>query len=68
METTTTKRKQGFASMSIEKRREIAARGGRETHRLGKAHRWSKEEARIAGHKGGSVSRGGGRRSRKGDK
>ncbi len=48
-----TKHKRGFAAMSKEKRREIAARGGRRAHRIGTAHEWTVEEAREAGRKGG---------------
>jgi general stress protein YciG len=51
-------RKQGFAAMGPEKRKEVARRGGQTAHRLGKAHRFTPEEAREAGKKGGrSVSR-----------
>ena len=49
----------GFASMDKERQREIASRGGKAAHAQGKAHTWSSAEARIAGKKGGSVSRGG---------
>ncbi len=52
---------QGFASMSPEKKREIAAKGGRAAHALGTAHKWTPEEAAEAGRKGGAISR---RRSR----
>lgn len=53
------KERRGFASMSPEKRREIASMGGRAAHQKGTAHQWSSDEAREAGRKGGSVSRGG---------
>lgn len=53
------KRRQGFASMSAEKQREIAAKGGRAAHSKGTAHEWTSEEARSAGRKGGMISRGG---------
>jgi general stress protein YciG len=43
----------GFASMSKDKVREIASKGGRAAHECGKAHRFSAEEARLAGRKGG---------------
>jgi len=47
----------GFASMSIERRREIAAKGGRTAHAKGAAHEFTADEARAAGRKGGkSVS------------
>ena len=48
----------GFASMSLEKRRMIAGMGGTAAHKLGKAHRWTKEEAKIAGKKGGGRRKG----------
>ena len=53
------KERRGFASMSPEKQREIASKGGRASHEKGTAHEWSAEEARSAGRKGGQVSRGG---------
>lgn len=43
----------GFASMTPERRREIAALGGRSAHAQGTAHKWTKEEAAEAGKKGG---------------
>lgn len=49
----------GFASMSVDKRREISGKGGRAAHIKGTAHEWTKEEARIAGRKGGMASRRG---------
>lgn len=45
--------------MSPEKQREIASKGGRAAHAKGTAHQWSTDEARMAGRKGGQVSRGG---------
>ena len=56
---TNRKERRGFASMSPEKQREIASKGGRAAHERGTAHEWSAEEARSAGRKGGQVSRGG---------
>lgn len=53
------KERRGFASMSAEKQREIASKGGRAAHQKGTAHEWTSEEARTAGRKGGQVSRGG---------
>ena len=53
------KERRGFASMSPEKQREIASKGGRAAHEKGTAHEWNTEEARSAGRKGGQVSRGG---------
>jgi general stress protein YciG len=57
--TTTHKERRGFASMSVEKQREIASKGGRAAHEKGTAHEWTADEARSAGRKGGQVSRGG---------
>ena len=53
------KARRGFASMSTDKQREIASKGGRAAHAKGTAHEWSSGEARDAGRKGGMVSRGG---------
>jgi general stress protein YciG len=53
------KERRGFASMSPERQREIASKGGRAAHEKGTAHEWTPEEARHAGRKGGQVSRGG---------
>jgi general stress protein YciG len=50
-------RGRGFASMSPEKKREIASKGGKAAHALGTAHKWTSEEAQAAGRKGGSISR-----------
>jgi uncharacterized protein len=49
----------GFGSMSPERQREIASKGGRAAHMKGTGHEWTREEARAAGRKGGQVSRGG---------
>ncbi len=53
------KQRRGFASMSADKQRAIASKGGRAAHQQGRAHEWSSEEAQVAGRKGGQVSRGG---------
>jgi len=45
----------GFAVMDIERQREIASKGGKAAHAQGRAHEFSPEEARSAGHKGGEV-------------
>ena len=50
------KERRGFASMSREKQREIASKGGRAAHEKGTAHEWTSEEARDAGRKGGIAS------------
>src|SRR5256712_3215040 len=48
----------GFAGMSDERQRQIAAAGGRAAHKQGTAHEFSAAEARRAGQKGGeAVSR-----------
>jgi hypothetical protein len=48
----------GFAGMSDQQQREIAAEGGRAAHQQGTAHEFSPAEARKAGQKGGeAVSR-----------
>lgn len=49
----------GFASMSPERRREIASQGGKAVHEKGTGHQWTVEEAREAGRRGGIASRGG---------
>lgn len=45
------KARRGFAAMTPEKRREIAAKGGKAAHELGRAHRFTPEEASAAGKK-----------------
>lgn len=45
-------KRRGFASMDVEKRREIARRGGKAAHQLGRAHTWDSESARAAGRRG----------------
>jgi general stress protein YciG len=45
--------------MSPEQQRRIASEGGRASHESGKGHRFSSEEARAAGRKGGAISRRG---------
>ena len=40
------KERRGFASMSPEKQREIASKGGRAAHEKGTAHEWTPDEAR----------------------
>lgn len=54
------KQKRGFAVMDKEKQREIARRGGKAAQAKG-AHRWTSEEARAAGKKGGKAAHRGGR-------
>jgi len=50
--------RRGFAGMSDQRQRAIAAQGGRAAHKQGTAHEFSPSEARKAGQKGGeAVSR-----------
>jgi general stress protein YciG len=49
-------KERGFASMDGKKCREIASKGRKAAHPLGIAHRWTREEARLAGKKGGEAS------------
>ena len=44
--------RRGFASMDPLRRKNVAKKGGLMAHELGKAHRFSSEEARVAGRKG----------------
>ncbi len=53
------KAKRGFASLTPERQRAIASKGGRAAHAKGTAHEWTSDEARSAGRKGGQISRGG---------
>jgi general stress protein YciG len=59
MTTTEGKQRRGFASMTSEKQREIASKGGRAAHVKGTAHEWTPDEARSAGRKGAHASRNG---------
>ncbi len=53
------KKKRGFACMTPERLREIAAMGGRAAHKEGVAYVFTSETAKIAGAKGGRISKGG---------
>lgn len=53
--TTTTKSKRGFAAMSLEQRREIAARGGASVPADKRSFSKSADLAKRAGRIGGSV-------------
>jgi len=57
------KRNRGFAAMDPAQRKMIASEGGRAAHKQGVAHKWTTEEAREAGRKGGQISRSNGRRN-----
>ena len=43
----------GFASMDPNKQKLIASKGGKAAHKKGTAHKWTSEEARLAGQIGG---------------
>lgn len=45
--------KKGFAAMNPEEHRKIASMGGIAAHKKGTAHKFTPEEAREAGRKGG---------------
>lgn len=45
--------------MTPEQRRDVARKGGIAAHKQGTAHEWTSDEARAAGRKGGTISRGG---------
>ena len=48
--------KRGFALLSPEERRAVSSKGGKAAHELGRAHTFTKEEARKHGRTGGLVS------------
>lgn len=45
--------RRGFASMTPERKRQIASMGGRAAHAAGTAHQFTSAEAQAAGRKGG---------------
>ncbi len=45
----------GFAKLSAERRREIASLWGQAAHKRGTAHRFTSDERRAAGRKGGAA-------------
>lgn len=51
------KSKRGFASMSIEKVRAIASKGGKQAHKNGTAYEWNSETGKIAGAIGGRAKK-----------
>ena len=53
--TTKSKSLRGFASMDSSTQRAIARKGGRAAHVKGTAHKFTPEEARRAGRKGGEI-------------
>lgn len=50
-------RRRGFASMDPALQRRLAIEGGKASHVSGRGHKWTAEEAREAGRKGGLISR-----------
>lgn len=48
-------RPRGFAAMDRSKVSEIASKGGKAAHEAGTAHRFTTEEAKSAGKKGGTA-------------
>ncbi|MDI3261864.1 KGG domain-containing protein [Aerosticca soli] len=48
-------RPRGFAALDPQRRREISSRGGQAAQAGGRAHRFTAEEARAAGRKGGQA-------------
>lgn len=54
---TNEKKPRGFAAISRDRVREIASMGGKAAHANGTAHKFSKEEASVAGRKGGMAPR-----------
>lgn len=54
-DTTTPAKPKGFAAISPERRREIASKGGKAAHAKGTAHKFTTDEARAAGTKGGNA-------------
>lgn len=53
MTTTNGKKRRGFAGMPREKQIAIASKGGKAAHAKGTAHKFTPEEAKRAGRKGG---------------
>lgn len=50
------KKRRGFAVMDREKLRELQSRGGKSAQAKGTGHRWTAEQAREAGRKGGKAA------------
>jgi general stress protein YciG len=55
------KQRRGFAAMDPAKRKAIASQGGRTAHKLGRAHKFTSEQAKIVGAKGGRAAHRSGR-------
>lgn len=47
------KNNRGFASLTPEQMKAVAAKGGKKAHETGRAHKFTSEQARIAGTLGG---------------
>jgi len=60
------KSKRGFACLTPERRREIARKGGSMVPADKRSYSQNKELAQASGRKGGSISRGGGRKPKGG--
>lgn len=45
--------RRGFASLNSEERKNISSKGGHAAHQKGTAHKFTSEEAKLAGRKGG---------------
>lgn len=50
-------KKRGFAALTPERRKEIAALGGATAHQMGRAYKFTSEAAKEAGRKGGEATR-----------
>ena len=61
-ENNTSRSRRGFAAMDPDRRREIARRGGASVPSEKRSFAQDRDLAASAGRKGGSASRGGGRR------
>lgn len=48
--------KRGFALLSPERRAELSRMGAKKAHETGRAHKWTPEEARVAGSLGGQAT------------
>lgn len=51
------KSRRGFASLTPERLRELASKGGKTAHAKGTAHKFTSEEAKAAGAKGGRAAK-----------
>ena len=47
----------GFGTLDPETRRRLASKGGKAAHASGRAFKWTSDEARDAGRKGGVATR-----------